>query len=150
MDITSAVGFETKQFRFCYTTRDLIIYALGIGCSSEILDEKRYIFELHRDFCEFPTFFSTLPFKGDSHDIVPFPGPTLLLVPPDFVQVSFLFLALTRFQCYIKLHTYRYCCLVVSSIIHRNLCLLDRWILVAMNYLHRVKLSGSSRGNTFH
>jgi len=46
-----------------YNKKDLLIYAVGIGC-----DEERFTYELNKDFEAFPTFPISLFFKGDSSD----------------------------------------------------------------------------------
>lgn len=43
-----------------YSSRDLILYALGIGVSTDNEDNLRYLYENHPDFAAFPTF-SVLP-----------------------------------------------------------------------------------------
>ena len=66
--------------RFCsYTTKDAIVYALGIGCS-----ELKYTFEDCEDGFEiFPTFPLVLPFIGEhGADVQPFPPPGMALLPP--------------------------------------------------------------------
>ncbi len=40
------------------------------------------MYEDHERFTAFPTFPIVLPFKGTSHDVVPFPSPTLFSFPP--------------------------------------------------------------------
>lgn len=45
---------------FNYTSRDLILYALGIGVSTDNLDNLRYLYENHPDFAAFPTY-SVIP-----------------------------------------------------------------------------------------
>lgn len=45
-------------------------------------DELPFLYEDHEQFAAFPTFPLVLPFKGTSHDVVPFPGPTLAAFPP--------------------------------------------------------------------
>merc|ERR1712194_166129 len=51
-------------------TRDLMLYALGIGCT-----DPRYILELHPDFSMFPTYPIVLASKGESFDVLSFPSP---------------------------------------------------------------------------
>ncbi|KXS18725.1 MaoC-like dehydratase [Gonapodya prolifera JEL478] len=50
-----------------YNKRDLILYAVGIGC-----DEMRFIYENDSDFTAFPTYPIVLPFRGTSFDVVDF------------------------------------------------------------------------------
>ena len=59
-----------------YTTRDLLTYALGIGCS-----DLRYVHEDCTDFAAFPTYPAVLGFKGDAIDVVSFPSPAMMQQP---------------------------------------------------------------------
>tara|TARA_B100000795_G_scaffold30166_1_gene19882 strand:- start:832 stop:1722 length:891 start_codon:yes stop_codon:yes gene_type:complete len=52
-----------------YMTRDLLVYAQGIGCT-----ELNYVYEHDDGFAAFPTFPITLGFKGTATDIVQFPS----------------------------------------------------------------------------
>ena len=45
-------------------------------------EELPFLYEDHASFAAFPTFPLVLPFKGTSHDVVPFPSPTLFSFPP--------------------------------------------------------------------
>jgi 3-hydroxyacyl-CoA dehydrogenase/3a,7a,12a-trihydroxy-5b-cholest-24-enoyl-CoA hydratase len=54
----------------CYNRRDLILYALGVGCVDE-----RYIYENSSEFGAFPTYPACLEFKGESFDVVDYPPP---------------------------------------------------------------------------
>ena len=60
-----------------FTKRDVILYALGIGCCSETKEtsnttsvvenyELRYVYENHSDFQPFPTFLLSLTFQAES------------------------------------------------------------------------------------
>lgn len=51
---------EKFEDTFNYSARDLILYALGIGVSTENDDNLRYLYENHPDFAAFPTF-SVIP-----------------------------------------------------------------------------------------
>lgn len=51
-------------------------------------EELPFIYEDHEQFAAFPTFPLVLPFKGTSHDVVPFPGPTLFALPPGMSSVD--------------------------------------------------------------
>jgi len=59
-----------------YNTRDLILYAIGIGSK-----DKRYVFEQHDDFAAFPTYPIVLTFKGTSQDVLSFPPPFMMQWP---------------------------------------------------------------------
>jgi len=60
----------------CYTRRDLILYALGIGCCNTTCDDERskndseddgelrYVYENHASFAPFPTFPLVLSFRA--------------------------------------------------------------------------------------
>ncbi|KAL1527755.1 hypothetical protein AB1Y20_009140 [Prymnesium parvum] len=60
-----------------YTRRDLILYALGIGCS-----DLRFVYEDADGFSPFPTYPVVLGFKGDAIDVVPFPSPAMMQTQP--------------------------------------------------------------------
>lgn len=55
-----------------YTTKELILYALGTGSS-----DLQFIYENHDDFAPLPWFPIVLPFKGDAIDVVGFPSETM-------------------------------------------------------------------------
>lgn len=59
-----------------YNTRDLILYALGIGST-----DPRFIYEQHPDFAAFPTYPIVLTYKGDSFDVLSFPPPIMMRFP---------------------------------------------------------------------
>lgn len=54
------VPFDGVEDTFTYSSRDLILYALGIGVSTEDSDNLRYLYENHPDFAAFPAF-SVMP-----------------------------------------------------------------------------------------
>ncbi|KAL7476237.1 hypothetical protein ACHAW6_002112 [Cyclotella cf. meneghiniana] len=71
---------EPTRLSVQFTKRDVILYALGIGCCSETqadsisIDrynptlknrELRYVYENHEDFDAFPTFLLSLPFRSE-------------------------------------------------------------------------------------
>ena len=69
-----------------FTKRDLIIYALGIGCCSEDYkgEELRFVYEKHPSFQMFPTFLLSLYFAAESvssghSGIRPFPPESMSL-----------------------------------------------------------------------
>lgn len=79
VDVTEFLGKESS-IRVSYNRRDLILYALGIGC-----DELSYTYEGHDDFAAFPTYPIVLNFKGADTDVVTFPSPAMMdsmVVPP--------------------------------------------------------------------
>jgi acyl dehydratase len=55
-----------------YNRRDLITYAVGIGCT-----ELPFIYELNPAFAAFPTYPIVLAFKGAEQDVVAFPPPAM-------------------------------------------------------------------------
>eukprot|EP00755_Sulcionema_specki_P002232 Sspe_Gene.3394::Locus_1113_Transcript_1_1_Confidence_1.000_Length_1112::g.3394::m.3394/K12405/HSD17B4; 3-hydroxyacyl-CoA dehydrogenase / 3a,7a,12a-trihydroxy-5b-cholest-24-enoyl-CoA hydratase / enoyl-CoA hydratase 2 len=68
MDVSKYLNQWAEQ-EVAYTRRDLLIYALGIGCS-----ELRYIYEKDRKFAAFPTYPVIFPFKGTDNDVLTFPS----------------------------------------------------------------------------
>lgn len=85
-----------------FTTRDLILYALGIGCCSETnktsfddfdeqskYSELRYVYEHHPEFQPFPTFLLSLTFQselvkhGESHANIPRYSAGIRPFPPE-------------------------------------------------------------------
>jgi acyl dehydratase len=59
-----------------YNRRDLITYAVGIGCT-----ELPFVYELNPSFAAFPTYPIVLAFKGADADVVTFPSPAMMKVP---------------------------------------------------------------------
>jgi acyl dehydratase len=78
MSTNPAAAFLNKwtETKVSYTQRDLLTYAVGIGCQ-----ELRHIWELDDDFEAFPTYPLVLGFKGTSHDVVQFPSEAMLSGP---------------------------------------------------------------------
>ena len=64
----------------CYNRRDLLLYALGIGC-----DELCFVHEDSSAFAAFPTYPAVLGFKGDALDVVSFPSPAMMQSPMPFL-----------------------------------------------------------------
>jgi len=62
-EITKVLNIP-KEVPVSYKKKDLLIYAVGIGC-----EEERFTYELNPDFEIFPTFPASLFFKGDSNDV---------------------------------------------------------------------------------
>ncbi|KAF0687964.1 Aste57867_20345 [Aphanomyces stellatus] len=85
--MTEALLAKGEPFEVAYTQRDLLIYALGIGCGYYPKAEKeahadlRYTSELNDNFAAFPLYPVALVFKGTSQDTVPYPPPTLAWFP---------------------------------------------------------------------
>eukprot|EP00008_Paramoeba_atlantica_P010119 CAMPEP_0201487684 /NCGR_PEP_ID=MMETSP0151_2-20130828/15141_1 /ASSEMBLY_ACC=CAM_ASM_000257 /TAXON_ID=200890 /ORGANISM="Paramoeba atlantica, Strain 621/1 / CCAP 1560/9" /LENGTH=300 /DNA_ID=CAMNT_0047872807 /DNA_START=73 /DNA_END=972 /DNA_ORIENTATION=+ len=71
VDTATLIG-TSSSFDASYNRRDLILYAIGIGC-----DELRFVYENDPDFAAFPTYPVVLPFKGLDQDIVGFPSPAM-------------------------------------------------------------------------
>ena len=46
---------------WAYTERDVMLYALGVGCT---WDEPRYVYENSAAFCALPTFGVLTPYHG--------------------------------------------------------------------------------------
>jgi len=79
VDVRSFLGQE-KEVEVAYNRRDLIVYAVGIGCS-----ELRFVYENDPSFSPFPTYPIVLGFKGTDQDVVSFPSPAMMdgmVVPP--------------------------------------------------------------------
>lgn len=70
LDAGGIVGEEGVPHVVSYTSRDLLLYALGVGSTADL----RYLYEGAAGFAAFPTFPLVLPYKGRSCDVVPFPG----------------------------------------------------------------------------
>ena len=69
-----------EPIRVCYNRRDLLLYALGIGC-----DELCFVHEDSSAFAAFPTYPAVLGFKGDALDVVSFPSPAMMQSPMPFL-----------------------------------------------------------------
>lgn len=68
-DVKPWLGKPWKEVDVAYNRRDLITYALGVGC-----DELRFIYEKDKHFGMFPTYPFVLSFKGADADVVDFPS----------------------------------------------------------------------------
>ena len=53
-----------------YTSRDVLLYAFGIGCSADQKNEMKYLYEYDPNFCAFPTFLLSLPFRASDLAII--------------------------------------------------------------------------------
>lgn len=85
---------STKKNLVAYfTKRDLVIYALGIGCCSSgeynEQDELRYVYEMHPSFEMFPTFLLSLNFTAESESNIP-KGQMMGIrpFPPESMRIS--------------------------------------------------------------
>ncbi len=52
----SAVGFTSGPSDFSYTPKEAILYALGVGVSTEDRDGLKYLYEGHPEFSVLPSF----------------------------------------------------------------------------------------------
>ncbi|KAF8323935.1 hypothetical protein DL93DRAFT_2162040 [Clavulina sp. PMI_390] len=68
-DLEKVVGYEYPAIPVAWTTRDLLLYAVGIGARK---DEYNIVYELDKNFSAFPTFPVVLSFKGNSPEVVDF------------------------------------------------------------------------------
>jgi acyl dehydratase len=64
---------EESVINVSYTRRDLLLYAVGIGC-----DELHFVYENDPNFAAFPTYAIVLPFKGTENDVVDFPSAAMM------------------------------------------------------------------------
>ncbi|CAG8519333.1 3353_t:CDS:2 [Paraglomus occultum] len=61
-----ALGYQFPIQKVSYNKRDIILYALSIGCEA---DELRYTYELDKQFAPFPTYPIVLSLKGNTNDV---------------------------------------------------------------------------------
>jgi len=64
---------KSASAKVSYNTRDLILYAIGIGCN-----DLKYVYENDPNFAPFPTYPIVLHFKGTSQTVLPFPSETMI------------------------------------------------------------------------
>jgi len=76
----SLVGQKMKPVPIVYTSRDAILYAIGVGSK-----DLQYVYEKDANFSCLPTYSTCLKLKGDSFDTVPF---TVKTAFGDFPGVS--------------------------------------------------------------
>jgi len=76
VDTSQFITGEWSEKPVSYNTRDLLIYAVGIGCGKESRtghnsnhSDIRYLYEQRSNFAAFPTFPVVLAMKGDTQDI---------------------------------------------------------------------------------
>lgn len=77
VDASRVLGQSNGSILVNFNQRDLILYAIGIGCPSGREDggPDVFVYEGHpAGFQAFPTYPLVLPFKGSSSDVVAFPG----------------------------------------------------------------------------
>ncbi|KAI8518936.1 SCP2 sterol-binding domain-containing protein 1 [Branchiostoma belcheri] len=55
-DVEAALKHTPEPTLFTYDHRDVILYALGAGMSTQEPDHLKFLFELHEDFCTLPTY----------------------------------------------------------------------------------------------
>ncbi|KAL0278525.1 UNVERIFIED_CONTAM: hypothetical protein PYX00_000330 [Menopon gallinae] len=77
----SAAGCKQIVDYYNYNMRDLILYALGVGCSVTDPDDMKYIYENHEEFAGLPTFL-VLPGQmafmlSNATDAIKIPGKTI-------------------------------------------------------------------------
>jgi len=61
----------------------VIIYALGIGSH-----DLKYVYELDGDFAAFPTYPVAASFKGTEIDVISFPPPAMMMLPPGIPMIN--------------------------------------------------------------
>eukprot|EP01088_Endostelium_zonatum_P012731 TRINITY_DN2699_c0_g2_i1.p1 TRINITY_DN2699_c0_g2~~TRINITY_DN2699_c0_g2_i1.p1 ORF type:complete len:302 (+),score=57.37 TRINITY_DN2699_c0_g2_i1:68-973(+) len=87
------LSYKFPESDFSYTTRDVILYALGLGaCAENVTDDKelRYVYENHGDFAPLPTFGVCFPF-GVMSGLMSVPGltfnPMMLLHGEQYLEI---------------------------------------------------------------
>jgi len=78
-----AVGHEFAPTEVSWNSKDCIIYALGIGSH-----DLRFIYELDGDFAAFPTYPVAASFKGTETDVISFPPPSMMMLPPGIPMIN--------------------------------------------------------------
>ena len=68
IDTSKFLNQWTTQ-KVSYLTRDLLTYAVGIGCT-----DLNFVYENNKGFEAFPTYPIVLSFKGTDQDVVTFPS----------------------------------------------------------------------------
>ncbi|KIW77618.1 hypothetical protein Z517_10064 [Fonsecaea pedrosoi CBS 271.37] len=61
-----AIPYELPSVEVEWLKRDVILFALSIGC---IIDELQFLYELHPKFAVFPTYPTILPFKLTDQEV---------------------------------------------------------------------------------
>lgn len=73
---TSSYLNKWVEQKVSYNKRDLLTYAVGIGCT-----ELNFVFENNPTFAAFPTYPIVLGFKGSDQDVVTFPSAAMMEGP---------------------------------------------------------------------
>jgi hypothetical protein len=86
-DVTKYLGKEAPTVSVSFNKRDLILYAVGIGCSElnfvyvystfTCVTSNSLSYENSPNFSAFPTYPIVLGFKGTDQDVVGFPSGTM-------------------------------------------------------------------------
>ncbi|KLO18657.1 peroxisomal dehydratase [Schizopora paradoxa] len=66
INLEKAVGVELDVEPVAWNTRDLLLYAVGIGAKK---DDLAMVYELDKHFAPFPTYPVVLPLKGESQEL---------------------------------------------------------------------------------
>ncbi|XP_033124168.1 peroxisomal multifunctional enzyme type 2-like [Anneissia japonica] len=53
---SKAIGFQFPSSTFTYSSKDAILYALGVGVSTQQEDHLKFLFELNENFCVLPSY----------------------------------------------------------------------------------------------
>jgi len=72
VNVNEYIG-QSRSAKVSYNTRDIILYAIGIGCN-----ELKYVYENDPEFVPFPTYPIVLNFKGISPNVVGFPSEAMI------------------------------------------------------------------------
>ncbi|KAG7400621.1 hypothetical protein PHYBOEH_004888 [Phytophthora boehmeriae] len=76
VDVDKILASPEATWTASYNQRDLLVYAVGIGES-----DLQFTYEYADNYAAFPLYPVVLPFKGVSHDVVPFPPDTISATP---------------------------------------------------------------------
>jgi len=72
VSVSEFIG-KSSSTKVSYNVRDLILYAVGIGCN-----ELKFVYENDAEFSPFPTYPIVLGFKGTANSIVGFPSEAMI------------------------------------------------------------------------
>lgn len=94
VDVATAMKHKFEPHTFTYTERDTILYALGIGCGSDLIADSgdmRYVYENSDNFSVFPTFGVVVPSQALA-GLISTPGlkfnPMMLLHGEQYLEVK--------------------------------------------------------------